>query len=334
MILNALGVEHLSQLTDEEDEPAPAPQPTAPSALTLTDADGNPLISDENMPQAVTAAPTTPKKPIDRSKPPRSRSYPRPAPRRSQLSSANQPKDTGFKAQTAPVEAPQEAKPDMQELLAKEEGKPSLQELGRGGIANQVPHHVAAAHSRRPQPKIGTLPSKKSSTKPKLAPLPEEEKKKYGHHTFDDFMGRIDAHPELPAATDHTLEPGYEHEDIEVKRLETEQAPEQPAQEEGPENINALLDEQKDEAQAGPAGPDMDDLLNEEDIEELHKTPDPTETPKAVDLNNIPETPQVAQIGKAATEIHNSIALKIIVILVGVLALVGLTASILTQISG
>lgn len=314
MVFNALGVSDLEELEEKLAEQRPEHSlADIPSAFSVVDENGDPVVFDGGGTAPVQANPTPPttqpvRPPVDRSKPPRPRSYPRP-PRRP-APRPTSPYDEGFAKQTDDITPPATPKPHLPD--------------------------PATLPDPRTEPKTPTFVPK--SKKPKLAPLKPAKKKRYGHHTFDDFMGRIDAHKELPASTDHTLEPGYENEPIDVKPL----APARPTHkqpvhtEKQAESIDDLLAVQKEEAAAGPGGPDIDDLLDKKDIEELSKEAESTAPMPKVDPNTIPvpEAPQAQKTAHAVQEVKDSVLLKVVVILLGVLVLVGLAASIVTRIAG
>ena len=344
MILNALGVEHMSQLLededDDEDEAPAAPAQHTPSAYVVVDADGNPVINQDNQPQAVGAQPAAPAQPKPATahpaatRPPRpARHYPRP-PARHVSTMKSQPKPTQFVRPHTGLAAP------------KDGG--FIHPTTTGSHANDK---VESKREITPPPKKKPLvmPTETAEQKPRpeLAKQAAKPAINYGHHSFDDFLGRIEAHKELTASHDAVLEPHFDHSDkptapdikpvsgISPHPVESKPAKKTPAKPQGPANIDALLHEQREEAAAGPGGPDMDDLLDAKDLEELRDHPETqSPMPKPVDLKNIPQTPQIARVGGVASDFRNSIALKVVVIMIAVLALVGLTASVISRISG
>lgn len=349
MVLNALGVEHLSQLSGEDDTddvvPAVSPVEHAPSAYTVVDAEGNPIVSQDNLPKAVGATPSAapaPKKPAPNRVQRPSRHYPRP-PARKISTMKSQPKPTQFVRPSEGLAAPKVS---------------GFIHPSKTGVPQATPkkHEVTPPPPKKPP----IMPNEKSEPKPepkpkhKIEPQQEIHAINYGHHTFDDFMGRIEAHRELAASHDAVLASGEHsaseqveqgHEPISAHHDKVETSPKPaPVVEtkkkkptpKGPGDINELLSEQKEEAAAGQGGPDMGDLLNEKDIEELTNHPDiaPPSKAAAVDLKKIPQTPEIARVGGVASDIRNSLALKIVVILIGALALIGLAASVISSISG
>lgn len=317
IVLNALGVEHMSQLSgDDDDEEDDAPQEPlrVPSAYTVVDSNGNPIISQDNLPKAVgeTASEPTPAAPAigtvvkpktDRTRIPAKRAYPRPTLR--SASSPTQPKPSGFIHHSTT------------------------------GVTSHVPK----------KPEVTPPPTRKPLAMPSTpAPRPELVKKinenkkisEYGHHTFDDFMGRIEAHKELEPSHESELESGVSKEATTPKTIDVvaTKTTDEPAQPMGPQSIDALLDEQKMEASEGPSGPEMDDLLDAKDLEALQKHPDVAPPPKPVDLKNIPQVPQVARAGGLAHDIRSSLALKITLIVMGVMILIALAYSVSQKITG
>ncbi len=316
IVLNALGVSDIEELHEGEAKPV-AEEPTEefhiPSAYQVTDAEGNMLISPDNMPMAIGETeqpkpkPKPAAKPLVRTHPRAHRAYPRPTARRIS--------DMPSKPKTPPV-----AKPV---------------------VAAKVPTHKLPQPLTKPTPPAAPPEAKKPAAKNKIEPS-----KKYGHHTFDDFMGRIKGRKELEAGeehnlevgNEHTLEPGYEQ-NTPVEVMETAATKPEQAESQGPGSIDELLEAQLEEVKAGPGGPDMSDLLDDKDVEALKKAPNPkSKQPKAVDLKkteaNEAHAQQIQGAAQNIEEIRSSNLLKTVVILIGVLVLVGLAASVATRITG
>jgi len=283
-VLNALGVEHMSQLTDDDidDEPVASALPGITGAF---DENGNPLI-DPNappVPVAATPAPVAKKPPASRLRPNKNRTYQRPSSRRVSEISPKKP----------PVAR-------AKEKVAEEPKTPPQIIKGR--------------------------------------PLAVNKRSPYQHHTYDDFLGRTQDRKEIESGIKHShaLEPGYERQVLEdYKKLPSQKKlKESPPTNVGPKDIDELLTEQKEEASAGPSGPDITDLLDEKDLEDLQSTPEIAPPPKPHELSDVPDIPQIQQVGSTINDIRSSLALKVVVILIGVSALVGLAASIIARITG
>ncbi len=325
MVLNALGVSDMEELYEsmheDEEDSQPAQPFEVPSAYQVTDAEGNMLISPDNMPKAIgeDATPT----PVTQPKPGMRVAPRQPSPRTPRRAVSRPPARRISDMPTKKTEAPQQ-QPAM-EFVAKP--NPALEPEQKDPTQTNLdtPHKTA------------------------------EPQKKYGHHTFDDFMGRIKGHKELEAGTDDLLEEHYtdeqpshnppqQHREMDVPKplakhpFPKPQAPQQPEEEE--ENIDKLLEAQKEEATAAPSGPQMDDLLDKKDLDDLEKEVGPEKkAPSAVDLKKAQATEMsqpssAVQVSRNIEDAKNSLALKIVVILIGVLVLIGLTASIISRVQG
>ena len=77
VVANLMEVSALDELDYVQHEPQPPADPVAPSPFTVTDAQGNPLITSDNMPKNVgPREQNIASHDVDRSKPPRARQYP------------------------------------------------------------------------------------------------------------------------------------------------------------------------------------------------------------------------------------------------------------------
>lgn len=197
-------------------------------------------------------------------------------------------------------------------------------------------------------------PPMSSQTQPKTTPdithsATVHTTPQYGHRSYSVFFKQVTDHKEIDAGNDHALSASTnnanstpadsynEASEIPAPIVSTEtEAHSSPGSlsDTAIDTIDELLETQKEEANAEPTGPKINDLLDEKDLEAFASTDTLVPAPGAINLNSIPETPEITNLGSNVSFLRNSLALKVVGILFCVTILVGLAFKVMMDIKG
>lgn len=150
--------------------------------------------------------------------------------------------------------------------------------------------------------------------------------------SYQQTVDQLSKHRELESDSHHTLESGNADilDEQAVRPIEITQKQSELTENKPINNIEQLLEKQKDQSLSGPEPTNINQILSETEVSELNKYQQENRSNQPmIDLKNIPTISSIGRIEAISRAIQNSLAIKTFFILVGVLALIVVTHNVM-----